>query len=975
MEFDRARWERAQQIFGEALPLPSEARAAFIRAECAGDLALLQQVESLLAHDRGDTGSDDDLSGVIRVAAAALVEEGSLIGQRVGAYRISGEIGHGGMGTVYLAVRADDEFNKRVAIKVVRRGMDTNAMLERFRYERQILANLDHPYICRLLDGGSTADQRPFFVMEYVEGRPIDRHCREKQLGVPDICRLFLRVCEAVSYAHRNLVVHRDLKPSNILVTADGAPKLLDFGVAKLLSPDADSGATVTGIFSRPLTPEYASPEQVRGLAVSTATDVYSLGAVLYELLTGARIHSIDSTSGTDWQKLICEGEVPRPSLRRSQLRGDLDNVLLMALRKEPERRYSSVEQLAGDVANFLEGRPVLARQDSYRYRAGKFIRRHRVALGAAALVAASVVAGVVLTLAEAREALAARQVAEQQRGLAETRLRQAEAARQTAEREHGLAEQQRVLAEREAAAEKAAVERSRRRLEQMVDLANKSLIDVHGAIEHLPCATEARRRIISSTLQYLQNLEKEAGDDQALRIALAEAYLRVGELQGSPHAASLGDTEGALKSLDRGAEWIRPLLKMRPPNVDVLSIWIDNRRARADILQNTGHAPEAATLLKSLLPYAATLSHMVPLDGREANTHQVLISSLQSLNPSEAIEHARLAVAGFTKLMKLDPSDVDMVLALSACESLWGSTLRPTDMAGALAHFKESARLREDLIAKHPDDVNVRAGLMRVYGQIGSILGDSFQLTRGNDPAGARIYYEKAVAIAHDLAKADPANAIAKYDLASAEVRLGALEPKPGGEAESMASLELARSIFEDLIGKDPLTVRYRYGLELANRYLGRRLRALGKPGQAMEHYRKTLETAENALKASPTDMASLTEAIFVEDDMADLMAASGDRSGAVEYAARAVSRAEAAAKIALNSPTARIRVARAYEEMASVRKQLADWEAARAAAIRAADEWRLFPAGMDSHAGDVSRMETLAAECALHLSAEPKR
>jgi tetratricopeptide (TPR) repeat protein len=956
-------WERAQQIFGEALRLEPAHRSAFLHRACAGDDELLHEVESLLAHDIGEV----ELVGVFQLAAATLIDEGSLIGRRVGAWLIESELGHGGMGTVYLAVRADDEFHKQAAIKVVRRGMDTSAMLERFRYERQILANLDHPYIARLMDGGSTADHQPYFVMEYVQGRPVDKYCREAELGAKEICRLFLRICEAVSYAHQNLVVHRDLKPSNIIVTKDGAPKLLDFGVAKLLSLDAVSDSTATGLFHRPLTPEYASPEQVRGLAVSTATDVYSLGAVLYELLTGSRIHSVDPSTGTDWQKVVCEEEVLRPSIRRHDLRGDLDNILLMALRKEPERRYSSVEQLARDVSNFLEGLPVAARQDSFRYRAGKYVRRNRVMMGAAALVAASLLTGAVFALAEAREARAARVVAVQQRVLAEARSRQAEAARMAAEREHGIAEEQRAIAQREAASALSAKGRAEERLDEMVDLANKSLVDVHRAIEHLPGATAARAEIIKITLDYLEKLEKDAAGDQALRITLGGAYLRVGELQGSPSMASLGDTAGALKSLDRGAELIRPLLGLRPPNGDVLSIWIDNRRARAQILEKIGKPEESERLLTSLLPYAATLSRMVPLDGRAANLHQILVSALQTQHPIEAMEHARLGVEGFTRLMVLDPSDVDTVMALSATQSLWASVLKATDTAGALAHYREAARLREELIAKHPDNASVRRGLMLIYGQIAGMMGDSFQLTRGTDPAGARIYYEKVVAIARDLAKADPVNRIAQFDLAWAEARMGALDPRPGGEAESMTLLDHARGMFEDLVRLDPQTTRYQYGLELCLEYSGHRLRDARKPVEAMAAYRKSLDISEKALGANPKDESSLAEALSVEESMALLLAVTGDRAGSLEHAARAVARINAAVKATDTAPM-KIRLARAYENIAVVRRQLGDWADGRAAAERAAGEWRKF-SGTNSHAGDIARMEALAAECAAHL------
>src|SRR5215470_3394854 len=257
-------WERIQSLFLEALDLSPEERARFLDNACAGDPEIRREVESLIAHD----GVGEQAIGeALKHTAQSLFESGDLSGKRLGVWRVLREIGRGGMGTVYLACRDDDQFQKHVAIKVVKRGMDTAELLSRFRHERQILAHLDHPYIARLIDSGNTPQGHPFLLMEYVQGRPIDIYCRQDGLSIPARCRLFLKVCEAVSYAHRNLVIHRDLKPSNILVATDSSPKLLDFGVAKLLDTEIDSGQTIPA--ARMLTPEYASPEQVRGGLVS----------------------------------------------------------------------------------------------------------------------------------------------------------------------------------------------------------------------------------------------------------------------------------------------------------------------------------------------------------------------------------------------------------------------------------------------------------------------------------------------------------------------------------------------------------------------------------------------------------------------------------------------------------------------------------------------------------------------------------
>ncbi|GMV04436.1 MAG: hypothetical protein AMXMBFR53_07160 [Gemmatimonadota bacterium] len=379
---DAARWERIEAIFAAALERAAAERPAWVREACAGDRVVLAEVERLLTSHDADPAF---LEGVL-ARVPALEPQADADTHRVGPYRPVRPLGKGGMGEVYLATHEGEGFQRPVALKVIRRGMQTDEILRRFRLERRILAALAHPNIARLLDGGATPDGRPYFVMEFVEGVPLDRYCTERRLALADRIRLFVAVCDAVQHAHRNLVVHRDLKPTNILVTADGTPKLLDFGIGKLLDPGAwgaDEGATRTGM--RLLTPEYASPEQVRGEPVSVASDVYGLGVLLYRLLTDASPYGEEARTPTEWERAVLEVDPRRPSTAAGdrRLAGDLDVIVLKAMRKEPERRYASVEALAEDLHRHLEGRPVLARGDSLTYRAGRFVRRNRVPLAA----------------------------------------------------------------------------------------------------------------------------------------------------------------------------------------------------------------------------------------------------------------------------------------------------------------------------------------------------------------------------------------------------------------------------------------------------------------------------------------------------------------------------------------------------------------------------------------------------------------
>jgi eukaryotic-like serine/threonine-protein kinase len=431
-------WQRAERLFEQALTHSPSDRGAFLRQICGEDGPTRRVVESLLAAD--EQAGSFLLEPPLRSAVAALAQaDGSVAeteaetsldfraGDRIGPYVILQALGEGGMSTVYLASRPDMPERFRVALKLVKVGMDTQYILQRFRQEGEILAGLDHPNIAKLADCG-TVNGRPYFVMEYVEGLPIDQYCETHGLSVEARLVLFQSVCAAVDHAHRNLVVHRDLKPTNVFVSAPGVPKLLDFGIAKLLDPhvtaDVPDRTTASQCF---WTPQYASPEQVQGRAVTTSTDVYSLGVLLYKLLSGRRPYHFATLRPEEIQRVVCEA-APQPLSRapqgdaklRRRLSGDLDNIVLMALRKEPERRYTSALALSEDVGRHLSGRPVLARPNTLGYRAGKYVRRNAAAVAASILACLCLISGTVIALWQARTAMEERRQAEVHRARAE---------------------------------------------------------------------------------------------------------------------------------------------------------------------------------------------------------------------------------------------------------------------------------------------------------------------------------------------------------------------------------------------------------------------------------------------------------------------------------------------------------------------------------------------------------------------------
>jgi eukaryotic-like serine/threonine-protein kinase len=611
-DMNEDRWQRITDIVTDCLNLPEVERLAHARERSAGDDAMFAEISQWL-------GGADDAKGFLtqpvgidvftthpfaesvanRIAATLHEErEGShWIDRRLGAYRITEEIARGGMGSVYKAARADDEYQKQVAIKLIRSNLAHDVIAQRFMAERQILANLDHPHIARLLDGGKDDDGTPYLVMEYVDGLPIDAYCEAQMLPISERLKLFRDVCAAVHFAHQRLVVHRDLKPNNILVDTNGQVKLLDFGIAKLLDPtqlDSSGKSVANPTIANAMTPAYASPEQVKGEAITTASDVYALGVLLYRLLTGKSPYKNDTTKPLELAKEIVDTEPERPStiVTRSdsprpterslddkkivrtldtkrlqrELRGDLDNIILMALRKDPARRYASVEQLADDVLRAQNDLPVRARADTWAYRAQKSLLRNRWSASFAALSVLALIGGAIATAHQAKIA----------------RVAQARAEAHFAD---------------------------------VRKLANSYLFDVHDAVKNLPGATPVREMLVKNSVAYLDRLAQDAAEDASLIAEIASGYDRLGDVQGAWRSANLGDAKGAETSFRKAIELreraIARFVKLRDSKaqIELQRLLIVNRGKLSELLISGGRRDEGLAEGERALRISKTLA------------------------------------------------------------------------------------------------------------------------------------------------------------------------------------------------------------------------------------------------------------------------------------------------------------------------------------------------------------------------------
>jgi len=765
----------------------------------------------------------------------------------------------------------------------VKRGMDTSEVLTRFRYERQILANLDHPYIASLHDGGTTADGRPFFVMEFVEGEPVHLFCQRHNLDTKTRCRLFLRICEAVAHAHRNLVVHRDLKPANILITAGGAPKLLDFGLAKLLDADADRGQTAAMV--RVFTPDYASPEQIRGATVTTATDVYSLGAIFYEMLTGRRAHRLTGLPLAEMQRVVCEEEIERPGSIVPGLDPDLDNIILMAMRKEPERRYPSVEQFAEDVQRHLDSHPVRARKDSWGYRFRKFASRKRYALAAGAAIAASLVAGSMIALSQARQAKAARDGAVLERHRAEERL------------------------------------------SQIASLSDRLLSDVYGSLERLPGATEARRELVGSTLALLAQLSKQAENDPRLRFALAKAYLRLGDLQGDPDVSNIGDFPEALKSY----RVANALVGTVPPpgSAERLQVWADIQDKTSKVVAEMGDRNAAREMLRNAIAVVEQNPGVAGQQLQPMRATLYLSLSRTTLDLPQALGFAERALDAAQSAARQFPGDISIQLTLSGTYTQFGFVhILLGDPEAAEKPYQESARIRERLYQEHPNDQIFRRFLKLAYEHYAGLEGNPDRVSLGH-PEIARAYYKKARPL-EEADLADPENSLAKFDYALFLIEASRVEAPPSELPESLANLRKAAATFESLAAAEPGVVRYRHSIGNVHQYMGDLLRKMKKPRDASEEYQQALRIFDH-LPAPSITPTVVRDTLDSQRTAVLALIEAGDRDGALLQANQFSIRAEK------SPPTIRAsKIAEADLTLAKVYKAFGECDAAAAAASR---------------------------------------
>ena len=782
---------RVSDVFDAALELDPSARTAFLDDACRDDAEVRREVEGLLAAFDG-ARTDALFPPLVRAEDAATLA----VGQRVGPYTLVRQIGEGGMGVVFEATRED--VGKVVALKLVRHGRLASAEhLRRFRLEQRVLARLEHANVARLLDAGVTDSGLPYLVMEYVDGQPIDRHCDAHRLTVEQRLSLFGQVCDAVQYAHRHLVVHRDLKPSNISVTSDGLVKLLDFGIAALLADDgsADGRATRTGLAM--LTPEYAAPEQVSGGAVTTASDVYALGLLLFELLTGQRPFRREHRSPHELLRAICEEEPEPPSravlergpaalrtglaepntpaaiadARRTRplqlsrrLAGDLDTIVLRALRKEPERRYDSVQALHEDVERHLAGLPVRARGDSPWYRSRKFVRRHRAGVAAAVLLVLTLTAGVVATAVQARRAEAERAIAEQ-------------------------------------------------RFRDMRSLAGTLVSDVHDVIVDIPGALPARATLVTRALEHLRRLDQQVSDDPALRREIAEAYVKLGLVQGNPVGANLGDLAAARASFARALSIARALVAADPTD----------RAARRTL----------ALAHEKLSDADAWVGHL-----------------------PQAVDHARRALEQWRLLAAGSAASVGERRAVAMSHVKLGDVLgNPnlpslSDAAGATSQYREALALMDGVSRASPDDWATRRLLALVHERLGTMLSVAGR------HAEAAAQFERAIALREALVRERGASVDARRDLAVAHQILCEAQLAGGDDAAALTRCTRSLALYESLRAADPRNTQGLRDLALGHESMHRVLAARGALSASLAQLERSAALSRSLLELQPDNV-----------------------------------------------------------------------------------------------------------------------
>jgi eukaryotic-like serine/threonine-protein kinase len=696
------RWAQVRELLEAALDREQSERAEFLREACGPDEQLRAEIESLLGGlERSPSFLEEP---VFQVSSDA---EDTLVGTAVGPWRLLRRIGDGGTASVYAAARSDHEFRKVVAVKLIKAGMDYEEVLRRFRNERQILAALDHPNITRLLDGGSTAAGLPYLVMEYVEGVPISQYCATHKLSITERLQLFRTVCTALAYAHQNLIVHRDLKPANILVNPQGVPKVLDFGIGKLLRPESSGyTATFTRTQMRMMTPEYASPEQVRGDPITTASDIYSLGVVLYELLAGRRPYRLKTGMSTEIEQAICEWEPERPSAAAARsdspataeetpqklsrrLRGDLDAIVMMALRKEPQRRYPTVDRLSEDIDRHLRRLPVSASKDTWTYRAAKFTRRHKVGVAITALTAAVLVFVTIFS----------------------TYLLSAE----------------------------------RKQKKVTYQLIEFMLNDLDNALKS--GATSARKALVDDVLARLTQLSSGRVSDPDLRVLLVTAYLKLGDIQGNMFTNNLGDPSAARQSYQRARQFARS-----PGEI------AEAERRLGDMAFNSGQFVDA---LASYQRVAPILDRAIEENPKQKALYPAATTNWYRIGFMELqMGRVRDALASYEHEIGIAQQQFDLFPDSNVRRELGMSNQHAADalqqlgrVREALARLQSALSIYQELRKEKPNSLN----LERLEGTV--YVSDAETLRQEGQFAQAEEMYEKGLNVSESLLTKDPHN------------------------------------------------------------------------------------------------------------------------------------------------------------------------------------------------------------------------
>ncbi|HEY2018666.1 MAG TPA: protein kinase [Bryobacteraceae bacterium] len=764
MVTDPGQWKRVEELFDAALSEPVEARPAWLAERCRDAPGLAEEVQSLL-------DSYEEQERLHPPAPAA-------VNRRYGPYQVERSIGQGGMGAVYLAHRADGQFDQRVAIKVVARHAFGDLFLERFRLERQILASLDHPGISRLLDGGVAGDGALYLAMEYVEGTRIDLYCEKRTLDRRARLRLFQAVCAAVQYAHRNLVVHRDLKPDNILVREDGTPKLLDFGTAKLLTPIAEiAESELTQAGFRAFTPAYASPEQVLGNPVTTASDIYSLGVILHRLLAARAPYELKDHTTGELIRVVCEQE-PAPA----KVDPDIDAIIARCLRKNPLERYRSVDELIDDIEFHLHGRPVRASRAGVGYRARKFVRRNMVASAIAALLAGSIVLGIAGVLWQARIA--------------------------------------------------------RSRYQDLRRLTNSLLFELNGVIRELPGSTAAQKMLVTKVLDNLDRLASGSTSDRQIQSDLADAYLAMGNLQGNPYEQNLGDSPGGLDTLRKALAIAGRLVQQQPSDVHALRTEAMLRQSIGDIFFGTGKPREA---IENTTAAAAALERLAGAPGASAAAITEAAVSHETLGDeygqpgAPSLGDIRNALAEYQKALALDDralaADASYVRArrgIAVLEMKIGNLQLDADPQKALESYLTALKTFDML----PEKEAAAVGSRRIRATLLRKAGNAFEALEEWDRALG--YYRQSLNVEESFAAIDPDDSHAQFQLAVILNSMSAVEEGKGDGKAAYQTATRVRGILEGVLRRDPTNPTYRSHLTEVWLQQVRLLRASGMAADA---------------------------------------------------------------------------------------------------------------------------------------------